>query len=70
MIPLTDRQTQVFTFIQQHIAETGWPPSRAEIAKKFRFRSNNAANDHLKKIAKKGWIELVPGINRGIKICQ
>jgi repressor LexA len=44
------------------------PPTRVEIAAELGFRSPNAAEDHLKALAKKGVIELVPGASRGIRI--
>lgn len=65
---LTSRQAEVLRVIQQHIEETGAPPTRAEIAKTLGFRSVNAAEDHLKALAKKGAIFLSPGTSRGIKL--
>lgn len=65
---LTERQSQVFDFVVDYVATNGFPPSRQEISQHFKFRSNNAAQEHLSKIEKKGWIQLTKGINRGIKI--
>src|SRR5699024_1639322 len=52
------------------IEENGYPPTRAEIAKDLGFRSPNAAEDHLKALARKGAIEMIPGASRGIKIIE
>jgi len=68
MKPLTARQNQVFDLIRQHMQDTGMPPTRAEIAKQLGFRSANAAEEHLKALARKGFIEIVPGTSRGIRI--
>ncbi|MBK1703763.1 transcriptional repressor LexA [Halochromatium glycolicum] len=68
--PLTPRQRQILAFIQQRLRETGYPPTRAEIAKAFGFRSVNAAVDHLKALARQGAIALQPGASRGIKLLQ
>lgn len=68
MKELTGRQQQIFDFVEQHIHATGMPPTRVEIASELGFRSPNAAEDHLKALAKKGVIELVPGASRGIRI--
>ncbi len=68
MIKLTKRQEQVLDLIKEHIGETGYPPTRAEIANKLGFRSANAAEEHLKALAKKGAIEMVPGASRGIRL--
>ena len=58
---LTPRQAQIHRLIQQAIAETGAPPTRAEIAQTLGFRSANAAEEHLQALARKGVIELVSG---------
>ncbi|MDC0612457.1 transcriptional repressor LexA [Vibrio sp.] len=68
MKPLTPRQQQVFDLIRAKIDETGMPPTRAEIAKELGFRSANAAEEHLKALARKQVIEIVPGASRGIRI--
>lgn len=68
MIKLTPRQQQIFDLIKYCIDETGFPPTRAEIAEEFGFRSANAAEEHLRALAKKGAIEMVPGASRGIRL--
>jgi len=68
MKPLTPRQQQVFDLIKSKIDETGMPPTRAEIARELGFRSANAAEEHLKALARKEAIEIVPGASRGIRI--
>ena len=68
MDTLTARQQQILTFIRDAIRSTGLPPTRAEIAKALGFRSLNAAEGHLKALARKGVIELVSGSSRGIRL--
>ena len=68
MIKLTDRQQQVLNIVKQHIEETGYPPTRADIASQLGFKSANAAEEHLKALARKGAIEVIPGASRGIRI--
>ncbi len=65
---LTPRQRQVLELIRDFIDRTGLPPTRAEIAESLGFRSANAAEDHLRALARKGAIELLPGASRGIRI--
>lgn len=65
---LTARQTQILELIQKFIRETDRPPTRAEIAKALQFRSVNAAEEHLRALERKGVIELLPGIARGIRL--
>ena len=68
MKPLTARQQEVYDFLKHHLETTGMPPTRAEISKKLGFRSPNAAEEHLKALAKKGVIEIVSGASRGIRL--
>src|SRR5262245_50446988 len=65
---LTPRQRQVFAFLRSTVAERGFPPTIAEIAAHFGMRSPNAAAQHLRLMAKKGAIEIEPGISRGIRL--
>ncbi|MDB5732062.1 MAG: repressor LexA [Variovorax sp.] len=67
-IKLTARQQQILTLIENAIARTGAPPTRAEIAAELGFRSANAAEEHLQALARKGAIELVSGTSRGIRL--
>ncbi|MEK9712454.1 MAG: transcriptional repressor LexA [Thalassolituus sp.] len=68
MEKLTARQQEVLDLIRSAIEETGYPPTRAEIAAELGFRSPNAAEEHLKALARKGAIEMMPGASRGIRI--
>jgi len=65
---LTPRQQQILDLIRRRIDEQGAPPTRAEIARVFGFRSANAAESHLRALARKGVIELTPGSSRGIRL--
>ena len=66
--PLTKRQQQVLDIVKDHIEESGYPPTRVDISQKLGFKSPNAAEEHLKALAKKGAIVLTPGTSRGIKL--
>ena len=68
MSELTPRQAEILEFIQEFAEEEGCPPTRAEIAEAFGFRSANAAEEHLRALERKGMIELVPGSSRGIRL--
>ncbi|MEZ5500021.1 MAG: transcriptional repressor LexA [Steroidobacteraceae bacterium] len=68
MSDLTPRQTEILRLIQRAIAETGMPPTRAEIAQELGFKSANAAEEHLRALARKGVIALIPGTSRGIQL--
>lgn len=68
MRPLTPRQEQVLKLIKETMVDTGMPPTRAEIARQLGFKSANAAEEHLKALAKKGVIEILAGTSRGIRL--
>ncbi|AWL10580.1 Repressor LexA [Saliniradius amylolyticus] len=68
MRPLTPRQQEILQLIKDNIADTGMPPTRAEIARRLGFKSANAAEEHLKALARKGAIEIMPGTSRGIRL--
>ena len=68
MHTLTPRQAEILAIIRDHITVTGRPPTRSEISQVLGFRSPNAAEEHLRALARKGAIELVPGASRGIRL--
>jgi repressor LexA len=68
MHELTPRQAEILELIRQTVEETGMPPTRAEIADAFGFSSPNAAEQHLRALARKGVIDMVPGASRGIRL--
>jgi len=70
MQKLTARQEQILNLIRDAIQNTGFPPTRAEIANELGFRSANAAEEHLQALARKKVIELTPGTSRGIRLCD
>lgn len=68
MKALTARQQEVYDLLKRHLETTGMPPTRAEISRELGFRSPNAAEEHLKALARKGVIEIIPGASRGIRL--
>lgn len=68
MIKLTARQEEVLNLIKRYLGDTGYPPTRAEIAAELGFKSANAAEEHLRALARKGAIEMIPGASRGIRL--
>lgn len=65
---LTFRQQQILDYICEFQAETGMAPTRAEIALRMGYRSKNAASDHLRALARKGYINLHSDRSRGIQV--
>ena len=68
MEPLTERQAEILRLIRELTEVSGYPPTRAEIARSMGFRSVNAAEQHLRALEKKGVLEISSGASRGIRV--
>ena len=68
MEPLTERQTEILRLVRELTEVSGFPPTRAEIARSMGFRSVNAAEQHLRALEKKGVIDILAGASRGIRV--
>jgi repressor LexA len=67
---LTNRQKEILDFMTHQIESHGFPPTISEIQKHFSFRSPNAVGQHLKALARKGWIKRHSHKSRGIEITE
>ena len=69
--PLTAKQRSVLLYVIKHTREHGYPPTLHEIGDEMGYNSHNAASQHLRLIAKKGYISLADGKkSRGIKVLR
>ena len=68
MEKLSPGQQRVFDQIRKHMDLNNVPPTRAELARDLGFKSANAAEEHLRALARKGYIELTRGASRGIRL--
>lgn len=66
---LTDKQIEVLAYIRSHLEEFGYPPSRLEISTYMEV-APNAAQGHIRALQRKGYIEVAPGISRGIRVIE
>lgn len=65
---LTPHQIAVLAFVREHIEGNGYPPTRTEIAAHFKWTSANAAHECLRALARKGELELISGVARGLRL--
>ncbi len=65
---LTARQQQILDWIRRYLERTGMPPTRADIAAGLGFRTASSAEDHLRALARKGALEILPGASRGLRL--
>ena len=66
--PLTEKQEKILSFVRDCLRESGMPPTREEIAHEFGFAVRASAEEHLRAIARKGYLDLIPGSARGIRL--
>lgn len=67
---LTPKQMEVLGFIRRFMESGGLPPTRGEIAQGLRLKNRQGIDQHLRALAAKGAIELIPGISRGIRLAE
>ena len=66
MTYLTERQRDVFLFIQKRIESDGVAPTLQEIADAFGFRSTASAQKHVAHLQRKGYLERQKHQKRGL----
>ena len=72
LVPLTDRQKQIYEFLSVTVREKGYAPSIPEIGQRFKIASTRGVFDHLHALERKGYkkrlgeraIEIVSQIGR------
>ena len=69
-IELTERQAEVLNTIREFIKLNGFPPTRANIGKPLKLKHQSSVDNHVYALARKGWIEVIPGVERGIKLLR
>ena len=70
MPDLSPKQLEVLAFIRRFMERGGLPPTRGEIAEGLRLKNRQGIDQHLRALAAKGAIELIPGISRGIRLSE
>lgn len=68
MSPPTDRQQQVYDFLNAYLAANGYPPTLQEIAGHLRVSGNLGVLRHLKALEREGLITRNPGSSRSITL--
>lgn len=70
MEKLTGKQSEILQFLVRHQHETGFPPTVREVAEAFGYRSPKAASDHLAALERKGYIDRIDGMARGLRVIE
>lgn len=66
--PLTRKQKKVLTFVRKYLSKNQYPPTMREIGDSLGLRSINGVSEHLFRLERKGYLQLVPRISRGIRL--
>ncbi|MFI4895954.1 MAG: transcriptional repressor LexA [Steroidobacterales bacterium] len=67
-LPLSPRQQQILQRIAEFIAQHGRPPTRADLARLMGLRNRQGIDQHLRALERKGYLQLEPGIARGLRL--
>ncbi|MDZ4865444.1 MAG: transcriptional repressor LexA [Gemmatimonadota bacterium] len=65
---LTKRQSEILSYLQEHIQERGYAPSFEEIAEQFNFQSLATVHEHLTNLERKGYIHRTHNESRAIEV--
>ncbi len=65
---LTARQRRMLEFIQEHLRETGYPPTIREIGKEVGISSTSVVNYNLNVLQEKGYIQRSRETSRGLRV--
>ncbi|MBK8005751.1 MAG: transcriptional repressor LexA [Gemmatimonadetes bacterium] len=65
---LTKRQSEILSYLQEHIRTHGYAPSFEEIAEQFNFQSLATVHEHLTNLERKGYIHRTHNESRAIEV--
>ena len=66
---LTDRQRRIIEVLEEHVARLGVPPSISELARTLGV-TGATAHQHLKALERKGYLQVLPGRARGLRLLR
>ena len=69
-ITLTEHQNKALQAIRHHVKRHGMPPSRSELGKAMGIGNQAGVERVLSALSKKGWVRLVPRVDRGIQLLR
>ena len=66
--PLTEKQAAVLEFLRRRADRGEPPPTNQEICDEFKWSSTRAARDHLRRLERKGYVELSGRGHRRVRV--
>ena len=69
-IEMTPRQAEVLEEIRVFFKMTGGAPTRTELGRILKMKHQSTVDHHLHALARKRWIELIHGMERGIRLLR
>ena len=67
---LPERQRRILDVVRDHLDAHGYPPSRPEIARALGIAHVSSVDWHLMALMRKGWIEVRPDTQRGLRLLR
>jgi len=68
--PLTEKQKRILDYVRERVQRDGMPPTHDEIMRECNLMSAFGVRQHLRLIRNKGYIELLPGKSRGVRLLR
>lgn len=65
---LTEKEYETYMFLIDYIKENGYVPSYQEIAEEFGLKSTSTVYERMRKLERKGKIEIKSGQPRAIRV--
>ena len=69
-VELTERQSKVLNAIRIFLINNKFPPTRADLGNMLNLKHQSSVDNHLYALARKGWIVVKPGVERGIALLR
>ena len=69
-IEMTPRQAEVLEAVRAFFKMAGGAPTRTELGKILKIKHQSTVDHHLHALARKRWIEVVHGMERGIRLLR
>ena len=63
---ISQRQAEALEIIRAHRRRTGVAPTRALLREEMNLRKNSSVERHLNAISRRGWLEVMPNVERGL----
>ena len=68
LLPLTERQREIYEYIRKRVTEDHRPPTVREIGEAFGISSTNGVRSVIGALIRKGYVSRSPKLSRGLEV--